>query len=127
MSYMNKLATCKNPYQGDSKKVLAVCSAGLLRAPTVAWVLSQDPYNYNTRAVGITNEFALIGLEDNPVLLEWADEIVVVHHYIASQFMKLCPEYKHKLVELDIPDEYEFRNPKLVELIREQYNAAKGN
>jgi predicted protein tyrosine phosphatase len=71
----NRLYNCKNPYQGNYKKVLTVCSAGLLRSPTIAWVLSQDPWNYNTRSCGV-HDYALIMLDD--VLLTWADEIVVV-------------------------------------------------
>ena len=52
MSLMNRLGNSKNPYQGDFKKVLCVCSAGLLRSPTAAWVLSNAPFNFNTREIG---------------------------------------------------------------------------
>ena len=60
MSTMNRLANTHNPYQGDFKKVLCVCSAGLLRSPSTAFVLSQDPFNFNTIAAGINEDYALI-------------------------------------------------------------------
>ncbi len=64
-----------NPYQSDFKKVLCVCSAGLLRSPTAAWVLSRDPWNFNTRAVGYSEEYALVVLD--VVQLAWANDVVV--------------------------------------------------
>ena len=39
-----------NPYQGDRRRILFVCSAGLLRSPTGAHVGSVR--GYNTRAAG---------------------------------------------------------------------------
>ena len=68
MSLMNRLANTHNHYQGDAKRVLCVCSAGLLRSPTAAFVLSQEPFGFNTRAAGIAEDFALIVVDD--VLLE---------------------------------------------------------
>ena len=56
---MNRLANSSNRYQGEYKRVLCVCSAGLLRSPTAALVLSQEPYNFNTRAAGLDEAFAL--------------------------------------------------------------------
>ncbi len=70
----NRVHNAGNPYQGGYKKVLCVCSAGLLRSPTAAVVLAQDPFNYNTRAVGTDKGHAFMPLET--VHLTWADEIV---------------------------------------------------
>ena len=56
----NRLHNATNPYQGSYKKVLCVCSAGMLRAPTAAVVLSRPPYDFNTRAVGTDLGTALI-------------------------------------------------------------------
>ncbi len=83
-SYLdNRKRNSGNPYQGEFKRVLCVCSAGLLRSPTAAMVLSQDPFNFNTRAAGIVPNYALIPVDE--VLLEWADEIV-------------CMELEHKIM-----------------------------
>jgi len=64
-----------NSFQKDGKKVLAVCSSGMLRSPTIAYVLSGEPWNYNVRTAG-TYEIALDPVTEE--LLNWADEIVVL-------------------------------------------------
>jgi len=124
---MNRLANCNNPYQGEIKKVLCVCSAGLLRSPTAAWVLGQEPYNFNTRAVGYCKDFALIGLDE--VHLTWADEIVVMDAMMEQhvQLLMLTDEIPLKpIVNLDIDDSYAYRDPVLIELIKGGYEKAKG-
>jgi len=108
MSFMNRLGNVKNPYQGDFQKVLCVCSAGLLRSPTLAWVLSNPPYNFNTRACGVTKEFALIPYDE--ILEEWADVIVFADHEV------IVNTHKPRVV-LQIPDVYGYRDPKLVDEI----------
>ncbi len=124
MSSMNRLANCKNPYQGSDKKVLCVCSAGLLRSPSMARVLSQSPYNYNTRAVGISKEFALISLDE--VLITWADEIVFVSNEVYEEALKKFEERLHPkdVTVLNIPDNFEYMASTLILHIIEQYNEA---
>ena len=116
MSLRNRLHNCSNGYQGRHKRVLCVCSAGLLRSPTIAWVLSQPPYSYNTRAVGYTAEYALIPLD--PVHIAWADEVVCADDLAAQACVALgrVPD-----VQLNLPDIYAYRDPELVALIEERY------
>jgi predicted protein tyrosine phosphatase len=110
----NRIYNVKNPYQGKTKKVLCVCSAGLLRSPTAANVLHRE-YGYNTRAVGVF-DYALIILDD--VHCYWADEIVVVDKDLASYI----PEKFQDIVTiLDIPDTYSYMDKELQEIIIEQY------
>ena len=112
----NRLYNASNPNQGRFKRVLCVCSAGLLRSPTAALVLSQKPYNYNTRAAGLETEFALIPVDD--VLLKWADEIVCMLPEQAKRLKKMTD----KPVQcLNIPDSFEYRDPRLIKLIKEKY------
>lgn len=113
----NRLHTCKNPYQGTTKKVLCVCSAGLLRSPTAAVVLSQEPFNYNTRAAGV-HDYALVPVDD--VLLTWADEIVFMEKHHMQHVAERVPEGKPMIV-LNIRDQYEYRNPELMALIKQRY------
>lgn len=113
----NALWNCKNPYQGTDKKVLCVCSAGLLRSPTAAWVLSQDPYNFNTRAAGV-HDYALIQVDE--VLAAWADEILVMD---ANMIQYIPPHLVPKVRVLNIPDNYPFKDPALIDLIKERYDA----
>ena len=116
---MNRLANCTNRYQGEYKRVLCVCSAGLLRSPTAAFVLSQEPYNFNTRAAGLNPEFALVPVDR--VLLEWADEIVVMSAQQAEQIRAMLEDEK-PIVVLRIPDNFRYRDPELIQLIRESYD-----
>lgn len=123
MSY-NRIANTRNRFQGTRKKVLCVCSAGLLRSPTLAWILSNEPFGFNTRAVGASQEYALIPLED--VHLHWADEVVFVdngaYRMAAYDFKEQIDNMPHHI--LNIPDQYEFRDDKLVEIAIEQLTKA---
>jgi len=102
------------------KESCVFCSAGVLRSPTAALVLSSEPFNYNTRAAGIDTDFALIGVD--PVLIEWADEIVCMEMF---QAMALETMTEKPIYCLDIPDDYEYRDQKLMALIAGQYNTRK--
>ena len=109
-----------NRFQGDYKRVLTVCSAGILRSATAAHVLCQRPFNFNTRNVG-TAPYALIPLTDD--LIMWADEVVCMENEHKVHVLKKMMEidlYKPIFV-LDIEDIYEYRHPTLVKLIKERY------
>lgn len=111
ITMMNRLANSKNRYQGDMKKVLCVCSAGLLRSPTVAWILSNNPFNFNTRAVGITKEYALIPVDE--VLIMWADEIVVVEDWMRIELERNF-DIDVPIHVVETPDKYQTRDPELI-------------
>ena len=124
MSTMNRIANAGNLFQGSYKRVLCVCSAGLLRSPTAALVLSQDPFNFNTRSVGISQEYALIPLYS--AHLHWADEIVTMelqHTVMVKDALKKygLSDSTPKIVQLDISDDYEYRNPELIDMIKTRY------
>lgn len=125
----NRIANSKNHYQGQRKKVLCVCSAGLLRSPTLAWILSNEPFGYNTRAVGTSQEYALIPMDD--VHVRWADAVVFVDagNYDAVTYadapMKELVDNMECHV-LSIPDKYPFRDEELVKIATEQLKEAFG-
>jgi predicted protein tyrosine phosphatase len=118
----NRMWNLKNPHQGDYKRVLCVCTAGLLRSPTAAVVLCQEPFNFNTRTVGSTTDCALVPVDD--ALLNWADELVFMErrHYNAVKNTGVDLSGKVSYV-LNIPDVYEYRNPELMDMIRLRYTA----
>lgn len=124
MTTFNRLHNMKNPNQGKAKKVLCVCSAGLLRSPTLAWILSNEPFSYNTRAVGTASDYALIVLDE--VQLQWADAVVFVdegNYRVAKyDYAELIDNMEHHVLE--IPDMYKFRDPKLVEIATQQLKEA---
>ena len=115
MTRKNALFNCKNPYQGQYPKILCVCSAGLLRSPTLAYVLSNK--GCNTRAAGV-HDYALVPVDN--VLAEWADQIICVEPYIRNTLLAALPEYENKCIALNIPDNFEYRAPELIQIIEEQ-------
>ena len=106
----------KRKYEGNFKRVLCVCSAGILRSATIAWVLSNEPYRCNTRAVGLGN-YALIRV--TPQLLQWADEIVCADK---EQFDAITRMTNKPVHCLHIPDQYDFRSPSLCQRSRQHSN-----
>lgn len=126
MGFMNRLGNAGNRFQTPTDRVLCLCSAGLLRSPTAANVLHQE-FGFNTRAAGVSDEYALIPVDE--VLIRWADEIVCVEHEV---FAKLMDKYagdpmlqghiKDKVTVLNVPDQYEWNDQQLREIIRVQYH-----
>lgn len=115
----NQLANANNPYQGSTTKALCVCSAGLLRSPSMAKFLSER--GYNTRACGTSQEYALIPISH--ALIEWADEIHVVEEQ-ADTVKTILSElgYNTPIFIYDIPDNFCTFDPDLMSIIEEQFN-----
>lgn len=111
----NRLFNSSNPFQKDFKKVLCVCSAGILRSPTIANVLYKE-FEYNTRACGVIKDYALIPYD--LVLGTWADEIVIAEDWIKDY---IEPEFHSKIISLNIPDTYPYMDPVLQEMILKAY------
>lgn len=122
----DRLQNCHNAYQDNYKKILCVCSAGLLRSPTAALVLSQPPFDFNTRCAGIISRWALIKVD--AVLVEWCDEIVCMtheHHRILEKKL-IQLGINRPIICLDIPDEFKYRDPELMKQIAEKYAELRG-
>jgi len=111
----------KNPYQGNDKKVLFVCSMGILRSATGMRLYAGK---YNTRSAG-THEEALTRL--TPIMCLWADEIVFVNEdnfRIATtdpEIVEILSDCKALIKVLDIPDQYEHMHPELIKAFEAQY------
>ena len=119
----DKIRQCKdgvidNPYQGTHKKVLFVCSAGILRSATAARMYA---HRYNTRCAGTGLEYALVPLSER--LMDWADEIVFVHqwNYDNAAFSFNLTPYKDYITVLNIPDQHEHMAEDLIKEFEEQY------
>ena len=118
----NQLANVGNPFQGKAKKVLCVCSAGMLRSPTLANVLHRQ-FGFNTRAVGSCQEYALIPISQ--ALIWWADEIVFVNQ---ENFDDLDDLEKEEIGDIGVPitvldvhDDFDWNDPELQALLLEEY------
>lgn len=117
-------APYNNPFQGPNDRWLFVCSAGLLRSPTGAAIAIK--HGINARSCGSNFNYALIPCSAN--LINWADKIIFVneenlaqleYNYIGHDYILNMIE--HKKVVLDIPDSYEYMDPKLVEMFETQF------
>jgi len=116
----NNYGVIKNPYQGTDKKVLFVCSAGILRSATAARIYANQ---FNTRCAG-TYGIALIPLNQN--LIAWADEIVFVNKENHTMFLESAlylKELDDKIIILNIPDVYEHMHPELIKEFGKQYKS----
>jgi predicted protein tyrosine phosphatase len=109
--------------EGDFKRVLCVCTANMLRSPTAAVVLANEPFNYNTRSAGV-HASALIPVTTN--LLYWCEEIVCMQHEHLDHLVLMLNErgLTRPIVLLAIPDDYDYRSPQLMALIAERYQSA---
>jgi len=121
----NQLVNINNPHQGRNRKVLCVCSAGLLRSPTLANVL-HNCLGYNTRACGSAINFALIPISE--ALVYWADEIVFVDEeckdYLDEDIkneIKNAIDGGTNVVTLNVPDTFDYNDFELKDILFEQY------
>lgn len=118
----NQLTVAGNQYQTDAKKVLCVCAAGVLRSPTMAFVLHRK-LGFNTRAVGSDIDWALIPISQ--ALIVWADEIVFVDTKSFKELDTECLDYIKDIgvpcTILNIPDNYDFGDRTLERMCFEQY------
>ena len=119
---LNAIHNVKNPFQGDARKVLCVCSAGLLRSPTAANVLHKE-YGYNTRACGIHTDYALIPISE--LLVTWADEIVFMEDWMVTYASEMFDISDKEIRPLGVPDRFEFMEPALQKLIIERYELSR--
>lgn len=116
---LSTLGVINNHHQGKFKRVLVVCQVGVLRSPTVAEILTQEPFNFNCRAVGWDDD-ALIQISNS--LVEWADVIVCLDDEAETE---VKTKFKDRLdfvdmVCLHIPDFFDFRDPRLISLATEK-------
>jgi predicted protein tyrosine phosphatase len=101
-------------------RVLFVCSQNKLRSPTAEQVFASHP-GIECTSAGTNND------AENPLtaeLVEWAEVIVVME---GQHRTKVAKRFRQELdgkriVCLDIPDNFEFMQPELVELL----NARRG-
>ena len=98
-------------------KVLFVCTQNRLRSPTAEKVFSARP-RLEVRSAGIDKESKV---QVDRELLEWADVVFVMErrqrNIIHKKFKDLYQ--KKRIICLYIPDDYDYMDPVLIELLRE--------
>jgi predicted protein tyrosine phosphatase len=108
-----------NKFQGPEKRLLFVCSVGMLRSPTFADVATK--MGFNARSCGTSKE-ALIPLSVNLIL--WADKIVFMNteNYLETKETFEPVDWVSNIDEkkkiLGIEDDYARNDPYLESLAR---------
>lgn len=96
--------------------ILFVSSRNKWRSPTAEWLFKNHP-TYNVRSAG-TSSSARIRI--NEKLLDWADNVFVMEKKHREQIRKKFPSIYSSLqiITLDIPDDYQFMDEELIEVIK---------
>lgn len=107
------------------KKLLFICSQNRLRSPTAEHLFATWR-GLETASAGL-NTGAEVPLSVE--LIEWADTIFVMErHHRRKLSNKFKTHLKNKrLICLDIPDNYEYMEPKLVELLEQRVGHLVGS
>lgn len=97
-------------------RVLFICSMNRLRSPTAEQVFAGHP-GVECDSAGLNND------ADNPVtgeLIEWAELIFVMEKAHRTKLGKRFRKHlgARRVVCLDIPDDYEFMAPELVDILK---------
>lgn len=125
----------QNRSQGPQIRVLCLCTVGLLRSPTAAEILSQEPYGFNTRSAGVDRTYALIPLTFP--LICWPTHFVCMTNFekenlIYYQKHWRIKEYfpvqfaKQQIHVLGIEDEYDYRCGVLTQRIKDKLSVIFG-
>ena len=101
--------------------VLFVCSQNRWRSPT-AEAIYRDHNELSVRSRGTShNAKRTIGAGD----IQWADVIMVMEHKHKQRLQADYPTamYRKTIHVLDIPDDYRFMDPELIEILRASVDA----
>lgn len=98
------------------KRLLFLCSRNRLRSPTAEAIFAEHP-GVEVDSAGL-NADAEVCLSEEQV--EWADLILVMERSHRQRLNRGFAKVLRgkKVVVLDIPDDYDFMDPGLVELLR---------
>lgn len=96
--------------------VLFICTQNRLRSPTAERVFADWP-GVETESAGLGNE---AGNPVSPELLAWSDLIFVMERAHRTRLARKFGRYLHRqrVICLDIPDDYDYMDPALVQLLR---------
>ena len=97
------------------KKLLFLCGKNKLRSPTAEEIFSKWE-DLEVLSAGVSNDAQV--LVDSEMIL-WADIIFVMEKVHKSKLSKKFQKFLKgkKVICLDIPDEYEYMSPELVEIL----------
>lgn len=111
-------AKSRMPHTAPAKRVLFVCRLNRHRSATAERIFCKRT-DLEVRSAG-TQEDALVRV--NARMLEWADVIFAMDPIQVAALKRMFPAHPalDRVVCLDIPDEFVFLQPQLVELLEER-------
>lgn len=97
-------------------KVLFICNQNKNRSKTAEEIFKD---RFETKSAGLYNEKAVSEKQ-----LSWADIIIVMESSQRKELATRFPEeyMKKKIISLEIPDVYSYKNPELIKLLKEKLN-----
>ncbi len=100
------------------KRVLFICGKGRQRSPTAEQVFAELP-DWETDSAGLGADADIpVSIEQ----IEWATHIAVMEKRQLARLRKSFPKLVsgRKLVSLDIPDDFKFMQPQLIDLLKQR-------
>jgi predicted protein tyrosine phosphatase len=100
------------------KRVLFLCGKGRQRSPTAEQVFADHP-GWETDSAGLSADAdQFVSAEQ----IEWATHIAVMENRQLARLRKAFPKLVsgRKVISLDVPDDYEYMQPELVELLKQR-------
>jgi predicted protein tyrosine phosphatase len=100
------------------KRILFICGKARQRSPTAEQVFGDAP-GWETDSAGLSADAdTLVSAEQ----IEWATHIAVMEKRQLARLRKAFPTLVsgRKLVSLDIPDNYSFMQPQLIDLLMQR-------
>jgi predicted protein tyrosine phosphatase len=100
------------------KKLLFLCSRNKLRSPTAEAIFSEYE-DIQVESAGL-DKYAEVTVSTETI--EWADIIFVMEKSHKQKLSKNFQPYlkDKRIICLDIPDEYEYMEPALIELLKKK-------
>jgi predicted protein tyrosine phosphatase len=101
----------------DRPRILFVCGRNQWRGPTAERIYRNDT-RVEVRSAGVS------GKSPHPITADdvsWAGLVVVMEQRYRARIQATFRDHPNlpRVVSLDIPDEYKFMDPELIQLIRE--------
>ena len=98
------------------KNILFICSQNRLRSPTAETIFSEHE-RLQVASAGLNNDATIVV---TPELIDWAHIIIVMEKSHRNKLSKKFRNYLKgkRVVCLDIPDDYDYMDPILVQILK---------
>ena len=103
------------------KRILFLCSQNKLRSPTAETIFADRP-DIDVDSAGLNHD-AVVPLSADQV--EWADLVVVMEKVHRKRLNRKFRSWLggKRIVVLNIPDDYDYMDPELIELLKRRRSA----